>query len=124
MMENNKNKTGTSDTPLFGTSSDDIIEGLHNGSFIDPDPAVAGLDGDKELIVNEQEQNLIVNPDEEVFDEVPTVIADTTTPETTNAETAQREAEKTGTDLETDGIPAVKKGMPDDEASKKNQPKL
>jgi hypothetical protein len=123
MMENNKNKAGTSDASLFGTSSDDIIEGLHNGSFIDAEPG-SGLDGDKEQIVNEQEQNLIVNPDEETFDEVPAVIEGTTTPEATNTETAQKEAEKTGTDLETDGIPPVKKGMPQDEDWKKNQPKL
>jgi hypothetical protein len=123
MMENNKNKMGSSDAPLFGTSSDDIIEGLHKGNYIDPD-AGPGVDGDKELIVNEQEQNLIVNPDEEVFDEAPAVITGTTNAETTNPETAQKEAEKTGMDLETDGIPPFKKGMPDDDAAKKNQPNL
>src|SRR5690349_596825 len=123
MMENNKNKTGTSDASLFGTSSDDIIEGLHNGSFIDAEPGSA-VDGDKELIVNEQEQNLIVNPDEEIFDEAPVVIEGASTPEAANTETAQKEAEKTGTDLETDGIPPAKKGMPQDDTWKKNQPKL
>jgi hypothetical protein len=123
MMDNNKNKTGSSDTPLFGTSSDDIIEGLHNGTFIDPDPGLVA-DGDKELIVNEQEQNLIVNPDEEVFVEAPTVITGTTSTETIQPDTAQKEADKTGTDLETDGIPPFKKEMPDEDAARKNQPNL
>jgi hypothetical protein len=123
MMENNKNKSGTSDASLFGTSSDDIIEGLHNGSFIDPGPGSI-VDGDKELIVNEQEQNLIVNPDEEVFDEAPVLIEGITPPEASTTETTQEEAEKAGTDLETDGIPPVKKGMPQDDAWNKNQPGL
>lgn len=48
---------------IFGTSSDDIQQGLNNGQFVDEPP------GDKDQILNEQEQNEIVNRAEESFNE-------------------------------------------------------
>ncbi len=65
---------------IFGTSSDDIQQGLHNNQFIDTTPESGG--SDKDQIVNEEEQNEIVNPSEEIFNEEPstqTVAKDNTT---------------------------------------------
>ncbi|MEO5996825.1 MAG: hypothetical protein ABIN89_08840 [Chitinophagaceae bacterium] len=55
---------------IFGTSSDIIEEGLHTGQFLETngDKEIPGID-DKNQIVNEQEQNEIVNPSEESFNE-------------------------------------------------------
>jgi hypothetical protein len=44
---------------LFGTSSDDIEQGLHNGQFIDTSDTP--IVDDKNKIVNEQDQNEVVN---------------------------------------------------------------
>ena len=57
----------TSSNIIFGTSSDDIQQGLHNQQFIDPSD-ISNID-DKDLIVNEEVQNEIVNPSEETFNE-------------------------------------------------------
>lgn len=54
---------------IFGTSSDDIERGLHNGDFIDRSLVEPVCPGDNDMIVNEQEQNEIVNPAEENFSE-------------------------------------------------------
>lgn len=63
------NLEGTHSNIIFGTSSDDIERGLHNNQFI-YDTSVTE-DGDKDQIVNEEEQNEIVNPSEENFNEEP-----------------------------------------------------
>jgi hypothetical protein len=60
---------GNNSNIVFGTSSDDIQQGLYNNQFIDTTPEPG--DGDKDQIVNEEEQNEIVNPSEEVFNEEP-----------------------------------------------------
>ncbi len=60
---------GSNSNIIFGTSSDDIQQGLHNNQFIDTSAAYAG--GDKDQIVNEEEQNEIVNPSEETLGEEP-----------------------------------------------------
>lgn len=62
---------GNNSNIIFGTSSDDIQQGLHNNQFIDTTPEPG--DGDKDQIVNEEEQNEIVNPSEEVFNEEPAI---------------------------------------------------
>jgi len=75
-MEDNKNvnrqNQGNANMSniIFGTSSDAIEEGLHNGQFLETsnETVTPGLD-DKNQIVNEQEQNEIVNPKEESFNE-------------------------------------------------------
>lgn len=55
---------------IFGTSSDAIVQGLHNGAFTEQEDATGQLNPkDDAIIVNEQEQNEIVNPDEEEFTE-------------------------------------------------------
>lgn len=54
---------------IFGTSSDDIQRGLNSGQFVDEYDAGETAPDDKEQIVNEQEQNEIVNPAEESFNE-------------------------------------------------------
>lgn len=84
MEENNINQqiqAGSNNSNIiFGTSSDDIQQGLHNNLFIDTTPEPE--DGDKDQIVNEEEQNEIVNPSEEIFNEEPatqTVAKDSTT---------------------------------------------
>ena len=77
-MENNNHNLkeqgeGAGSNIIFGTSSDAIEEGLHKGQFIEDK-----LIDDKNQIVNEQDQNEIVNPSEENFNEE--VVADTLTP--------------------------------------------
>lgn len=62
---------GNNSNIIFGTSSDDIQQGLLNNRFIDTTPEPG--DGDKDQIVNEEEQNEIVNPSEEVFNEEPAI---------------------------------------------------
>lgn len=60
--------TQDNSSPILGTSSDAIIEGLHHGDFTTENDA-SGMASpvDKEQIVNEQDQHEIVNagPDEE-----------------------------------------------------------
>ena len=80
-MENsNSNQQNQENTSLsniiFGTSSDAIEQGLHSGQFVEPDVETDGVIDDKNKIVNEQEQNEIVNPAEESFNQG-------TSPETT-----------------------------------------
>lgn len=55
---------------IFGTSSDSIEQGLHNGEFTEEASTASstGID-DKDVIVNEQEQNEVVNASEEKFNE-------------------------------------------------------
>jgi len=69
-------ENASSSNIIFGTSSDAIEEGLHSGQFIERDVETNGVIDDKNKIVNEQEQNEIVNPAEESFDQG-------TSPETT-----------------------------------------
>lgn len=56
---------------IFGTSSDAIVEGLHNRDFVDQnDPAsTLNADDDPNKIVNTQDQNEIVNPVEKDYKE-------------------------------------------------------
>ena len=56
----------TNSNIIFGTSSDDIQQGLANNQFIDSTERPVG---DEDQIVNAQEQNEIVNPTEETFNE-------------------------------------------------------
>ena len=71
MEENQTNQQSrielTNSNIIFGTSSDDIQQGLHNQQFLEPSD-MAGID-DKDLVVNEEVQNEIVNPSEETFNE-------------------------------------------------------
>ena len=60
---------GNNSDIIFGTSSDDIKQGLYNNQFIDTSTANAG--GDRDQIVNEEEQNEVINPSEETFNEEP-----------------------------------------------------
>jgi len=73
MEEKNLNQQnqseGTYSNIIFGTSSDDIERGLHNNQFIDE--TTPSETGDKDQIVNEEEQNEIVNPSVETFNEEP-----------------------------------------------------
>lgn len=70
MEDNNeqfKNEGNVSDA-LFGTSSDAIIEGLHQGVLTTQslnDDVTEDNDGDKNQIVNEQDQNEITNAPED-----------------------------------------------------------
>ncbi|MEJ7769197.1 MAG: hypothetical protein WKF89_15365 [Chitinophagaceae bacterium] len=74
-MENQNSSDRTSgqqdnSSAIFGVSSDAIVQGLHNGEFIDTANMTANP-GDAEKIVNEQDQHEIVNPAEEDFTEEP-----------------------------------------------------
>jgi len=62
---------------ILGTSSDAIIEGLHQGNFVDLDATNAvSVDDDKDQIVNQQDQNEIVNPVEKDYETEETVSAE------------------------------------------------
>jgi hypothetical protein len=69
-MENNNNQqtfvTGENSGVILGTSSDAIIEGLHQGDFVEGGPAGA-LPDDDDKIVNQQDQQEIVNPQEKDY---------------------------------------------------------
>ena len=67
IKKNQQNAAGvTNSNIIFGTSSDDIQQGLDNNQFIDQSETPAG---GEDKIVNAQEQNEIVNPSEEIFNE-------------------------------------------------------
>lgn len=67
-MENNitnqASGTGENSGVILGTSSEAIVEGLHNGQYAEP----AGENpDDDDQIVNEQDQQQIVNPQEKEY---------------------------------------------------------
>lgn len=60
-----QNIPSAKDSMIFGTSSNDIIQGLQAEAYTDS--AVSGLPDDDDQIVNEQDQQDITNqPDEEI----------------------------------------------------------
>ncbi len=97
---------GSNSNIIFGTSSDDIQEGLHNNQFIDT--MVASGSEDKDQIVNEEEQNEIVNPSEETFTEEPT--PQTTVKDNTTINEAQTHSGEPLTDSESEKDPINETG--------------
>ena len=67
-MENNitnqASGTGENSGVILGTSSDAIVQGLHNGQYAEP---AAGNPDDDDQIVNQQDQQQIVNPQEKEY---------------------------------------------------------
>ncbi len=62
--------TQDNSSPILGTSSDAIIEGLHHGDFTtENDTSGMATPVDKEQIVNEQDQHEIVNAGADEEDE-------------------------------------------------------
>jgi hypothetical protein len=70
-MENNTTSqtfvSGNNSGVILGTSSDAIVEGLHKGQFTDSAAGSSQSPKDDEQIVNQQDQQEIINPQEKDY---------------------------------------------------------
>lgn len=101
-MENNtvspeSSNTADNASSILGTSSDAIIEGLHKGEFLESNQGTSeGNPGDKEQIVNQQEQQRIVNPGVKDLDDDELVIPKASSAVNESGENVFRDSELEG----------------------------